>query len=161
MAKLERNISRERCLVCCKDEAFTAENVALLLSFGYEVEIVTSVNEAIQQFIAKKPSLLILDVSFLPRFSHRLIQLFKYAHRTPAVILLAPDISEVLAYLYLKEGVYEFVETPVRPEELALGVQRAAERLKVTRSRLFYLDLVTQMGLALPILGLLLYLVHG
>ncbi|MFP4243402.1 MAG: hypothetical protein ACLFTW_15650 [Chitinispirillaceae bacterium] len=156
---IQRNITRERCLVCCSKDTFTAQHVALLLSFGYEVEIVESTNEAIQQFIARKPSLLLVESSFLPRFSHRLIQLFKFAHRIPAVVLMAPDVSDVLAYLYLKEGVYEFVETPLRSEELALSIQRAAERLKVNRTRLFYTDLATQVGLALPVLGLLLYLV--
>ncbi|MFP4014767.1 MAG: hypothetical protein ACLFVQ_11825 [Chitinispirillaceae bacterium] len=157
---IHRNISRERCLVCCSKNTFTAQHVALLLSFGYEVEIVETTSQAIQQFIARKPSLLLVESSFLPRFSHRLIQLFKFAHRTPAVVLMAPDVSEVLAYLYLKEGVYEFVETPLKPEELALGIKRAAERLKVNRTRLFYMDLVTQIGLALPVLGFLIYLVN-
>ncbi len=155
---IQRNISRERCVVLSREETFTAQHAALLISFGYEVEILHSRIEAVKYFVARKPSLVVVESSFLPRFPHRLVQLFKYAHRTPAILLLGKDISEVMAYLYMKDAVYEFVETPLRSEELGLGIKRASERLKVTRSRLFSLDLITQGAMAVPVLGLLLYL---
>lgn len=159
---IHRNISRERCLVCCPEGLFTSEHAALLLSLGYEVKVVNNHNDALRSFFTVKPSLFIIHHSFLPTFPHRLIQLFKMAHRTPVILLLAEKISQVWGYLHLKnEGDFEFIETPLRIEDLALGVKLAAQRLKATRRKLFFTDLLTHVGLALPILGLLVYLISG
>jgi FixJ family two-component response regulator len=154
-----RNVSRERCLVCCPDGLFAPEHAAILISLGYEVKAVNTSGAAFRQFMAVKPSLLIVHHTFLPWFPHRLIQMFKMAHRTPAVLLLAEDVSQVLVYLHLKnEGYFEFLETPLSPEDLALGVKLASERLKNTRRKLFFTDLLTQTALALPVFALLAYL---
>jgi FixJ family two-component response regulator len=146
--------------VCCPEGLFTPEHAAILISLGYEVNAVSTSGAAFRQFMAVKPSLLVVHHTFLPWFPHRLIQMFKMAHRTPAVLLLAGDVSQVLAYLYIKnEGYFGFLETPLRPEDLALGVKLASERLKNTRKRLFFTDLLTQTALALPIFVFLAYLV--
>ncbi|MDR0308057.1 MAG: hypothetical protein LBI42_14625 [Chitinispirillales bacterium] len=156
---IHRNISRERCLVCCPRELFAPEHAALLLSLGYEVKIINDKSEALRSFITVKPSLFLIHHTFLPVFPHRLIQLFKMAHRTPTVLLMAEKITQVWGYLHLKnEGDFEFIETPLRSEEVALGVKHASQRLKATRRKLFYKDLLTHVGLALPVIGLLVYL---
>jgi len=154
-----RNISRERCLVCCPKGMFMPEHAALLFSLGYEVKLVCSRGEALREFLAVKPSLLLAHHTFLPAFPHRLIQLFRMAHRTPAVLLLAEEVTQVWGYLHLKnEGYFEFIETPLHSEDLAFGVKLASERLKTTRRWLFYMDLLTQTALALPVFALLIYL---
>jgi len=157
---IHRNISRERCLVCCPEGLFTPEHAALLLSLGYEVKVVSNHNDALRSFFAVKPSLFLIHYSFLPSFPHRLIQLFKMAHRTPVVLLLAEKITQVWGYLHIKnEGDFEFISTPLRLEDLALGIKLASQRLKATRRKLFFTDLLTHVGLALPVIGLLVYLV--
>jgi len=159
---IHKNISRERCLVCCPEELFTPEHAALLLSLGYEVKVVNNHNDALRSFFAVKPSLFLVHYSFLPVFPHRLIQLFKMAHRVPVVLLLAEKITQVGGYLHLKnEGDFEFIETPLRLEDLALGVKLASQRFKVTRRKLFFTDLLAHVGLALPVIGLLVYLISG
>jgi len=159
---IHRNISRERCLVCCPEGLFTSEHAALLLPLGYEVKVVNNHNDALRSFFAVKPSLFLIHHSFLPAFPHRLIQLFKMAHRTPVVLLLAEKITQVWGYLHLKnEGDFEFIGTPLRLEDLTLGVKLASHRLKATRRKLFLTDLLTHVGLALPVLGLLVYLIGG
>ena len=158
MNVIHRNISRERCLVCCPRELFTTEHAALLLSLGYEVKVVNDQSEALRCFINVKPSLFLIHHTFLPVFPHRLIQLFKMAHRTPTVLLLAKEITQVWGYLHLKnEGDFEFLETPLRTEDLALGVKHASQRLKATRRKLFYKDLLAYAALGMPVLGLLVW----
>jgi len=157
---IHRNISRERCLVCCPEGLFTPEHAALLLSLDYEVKVVNNHSDAIRSFFAVKPSLFLVHYSFLPAFPHRLIQLFKMAHRTPVVLFMADEITQVWSYLYLKnECDFEFIETPLRLEDLALGVKLALQKLKATRRKLFLTDLLTHAGLALPVIGLLVYLI--
>lgn|GEM_PF-5658622 len=157
---IHRNISRERCLVCCPEGLFTPEHATLLLSLGYEVKIVNCHNDALRAFFAVKPSLFLIHYSYLPSFPHRLIQLFKMAHRTPMVLLLAEQITQVWGYLHLKnEGDFEFIETPLRLEDLALGVKLASQRFKATRRKLFFKDLLTHAVLASPVIGLLVYLI--
>jgi hypothetical protein len=156
---IHRNISRERCLVCCPEGFFTPEHAAILISLDYEVKIVNTRGAALRQFLAVKPSLLIVHHTFLPSFPHRLIQLFRMAHRTPAVLLLAEEVSRVWGYLHLKnEGYFEFLGTPLRPEDLALGVKLASERLRNSRHNLFLKDFITQVALALPVFAILIYI---
>ena len=156
---VRRNISRERCLACCPEGMFTPEHAALLFSLGYEVKLVCDRNNALREFVAIKPSLLLVHHTFLPAFPYRLIQLFKMAHRTSAVLLLAEEVTQVWGYLHLKnEGYFEFLETPLRSEDLAFGVKLAAERLKSARRGFFYMDLLTQAAMALPVFALLAYL---
>ncbi len=150
--KIKRNICKERCLVCCREETISSRHIALLISAGYEVEVVRSRLDAMRAFMARKHSLLLIESLFLPAHAQRLIQLFKLAHRTPAVLYLAPEISNVFTYLYnetLTSG--EFVETPVAHKELALGIKRVSQRLKVTGRKLFLYDLLIFCTLGLPI----------
>jgi hypothetical protein len=144
--------------VCCPEKLFTPEHAAILISLGYEVQIICTRGEALRKFMVVKPSLLLVHRTFLPSFPHRLIQMFKMAHRTPAVLLLAEEVSQVWGYLHLKnEGYFGFLEVPLRPEDLALGVKIASERLKNTRRKLFFTDLLTQAALALPVFAFLAY----
>jgi len=156
---VHRNVSRERCLVCCPKGLFTPEHAAILFSLGYEIKAAGNSGDALREFLVVKPSLLLVYHTFLPAFPHRLIQLFKMAHRDPAVLLLAEEVTQVWGYLHLKnEGYFEFLETPLRPEDLAFGVKLASERLKNTRRKLFYTDLLTQAALALPVFAFLAWL---
>ena len=138
---------------------FTPEHAAILFSLGYEVKLACRRNDALREFIAVKPSLFLVHHTFLPVFPYRLIQLFKLAHRTPAVLLLAEEVTQVWGYLHLKnEGTFEFLETPLRAEDLAFGVKLASGRLKSAQRGFFYVDLLTQAAMALPVFAFLAYL---
>lgn len=157
---MHRNVSRERCLVCCPEELFTPEHAAILISLGYEVRIVPARRRALKEFMAVKPSLLIVHHTFLPTFPYRLIQLFKMSHRTPAVLLMAENMTRVWGYLHLKnEADFEFLGTPLRSEDLALGVKLATQHLRDTRHKLFVRDLTVQTAMALPVFLFLIYLI--
>jgi len=159
-AAVHRNVARERCLVCCPEPLFTPEHAAFLASLGYEVKVVGSGGgETLRAFLDAKPGLFIAHHTFLPPSPHRLAQMFRIAGRTPAVLVMADDVARAWGYLNLKHDAYiGFLNTPLSMEELALGVKLAAERLKTTRRRLFYNDLLTQAAFALPVFALLAYL---
>jgi len=158
-ATTHRNVARERCLVCCPEPLFTPGHAAFLSSLGYEVKVVGSGSETLRSFLDTKPGIFIAHRAFLPPSPHRLTQLFRIAGRTPAVLIMASDVAQTWGYLNLKRDAYiEFLSTPLSTEELALGVKLAAARLKTTRRRLFYNDLLTQAAFALPVFAFLAYL---
>jgi DNA-binding NtrC family response regulator len=153
-----KNVSRERCLILCKDQVNRSNITSLIANFGYRTDCMSVRKEAIRSFIANKHSLIMIDGCFLPAFPHRMIELFKIAHRNPAVIILSEDYADVTPYAFLNEGVFDIVKLPLRTEELAFAVRRTTEQSKLITKNHFYKDLIINIGLAIPILMLLTYL---
>ena len=160
-AEIRKNITRTRCLVCCPDTSlFTDTHEKLLSALGYDVKVISDGDKALRSFADMRPDIFIVHHTFLPASPKRLLQVFRLVHRKPAVLILTDEITQAWDYINLKYEPYiEYLKSPISsPQELALSVKLAADRLKTTGRKRFYTDLITQIAFALPVLALLVYL---
>ena len=152
------NFARSRCLVLSRDVSLRSTLNAVLPNLGYTVDLETERKNAITKFLKNRHSLILLDAQYLPRQPARLILLFKMAHRNPAVVIFSKGEKNTIAYLYLKDGIFEMIQVPFKINQLVVTVKRAGDYLRMKSRALFLRDLMVHVGLAVPVVVLLTYL---
>jgi DNA-binding response OmpR family regulator len=154
-----RNQPKKRCLLLSTDQSVIAELNALLLEAGYVVDILSDRKSALYSFLHYRHHLFVLDVSFLPRYPYRLMQLFKIAHRTPGVLILNGSGKDLTGFIYLPEGVIEIVEAPFKKDRFHSALEQIDDKISARTRELFFRDWMVQAGIAVPVIILLIYLV--
>ncbi|MDG5815531.1 hypothetical protein QA601_10600 [Chitinispirillales bacterium ANBcel5] len=151
------NIAKPRCLIVTKDLSLRFTLNTVVPELGYVVDIAENRNDAMRLFMLHRHSLLLIESALLPNYPHRLVQFFKMAHRTPAVIIFSKKDRDLSEYSYFHDGVYEVVDIPFKIENLIFVIKRTVGYMKVRSKNLFLKDFLMHAGLAAPVLFLLLY----
>ncbi len=154
-----RNRPIKRCLLLSTDQSVITELNTLLVDAGYIVDILSDRKSALHSFLHFRHHLFILDACFLPRYPYRLIQLFKIAHRTPGVLILNEPGKDLTGFIYLPEGVIEIVEAPFKKDHIYSALKKIDDKISARTRKLFFRDWMIQVGIALPVVILLIYLV--
>lgn len=152
------NIPKMRCLILSKDKQMALALEPLLHKLGYSSEVEQNRKNAVHRFLQNKPSLIISEADYLPNNPNRVVQLFKMAHRSPGVLILKNKLESIGSYSYVKDGIFTSIDKPVRTEDLIYSIKRTEDHLKMASKIFFLKDVLVNVGLALPLLVLLTYL---
>lgn len=126
----------------------------------FQMDFAPTRKEALRRFLQSKHALLCVDAEFLPRFPYRLEQLFKIAHRTPAVLILNHNGKNILGFRFLKECVIDVVPVPVEQNGLKKDLNDLVQRSRQRTHRQFTKQVSVLGGVMVPLVILLLYLIY-
>ena len=110
------------------DEASILSVVSTLLrKEGHEVMPVLGGEKAEEELLTSPFDLMISDIHMTPITGIDLLKFVKRERSHMAVIVLTGDSSVTTAVEAMKEGAFDYVTKPFKPDELAITVQRALE----------------------------------
>lgn len=157
---LTSNRSGFRCLVLSTSHKAVEFLRTILPGMNFKTDFVQTRKEALRLFLQSKHTLLCVDAEFLPRFPYRLEQLFKIAHRTPAVLILNHSEKNILGFKFLKECVIDVVPEPLEQNRLSQVLNDVVQKSRKRTHRQFYKQVSVLAGVMIPLFILLLYLYY-
>jgi len=118
------------------DEADIRELVAGILDDeGYATRTARDSDEALQAVIARRPSLIFLDIwlqgSRLDGL--QLLDAFKQEHPELPIVMISGHGNIETAVAAIKQGAYDFIEKPFKADRLVLIAERALETSRLKR----------------------------
>ena len=98
-----------------------------LVNEGYRVESALSGNEALRQYRAIKPSLIVLDINLPEIDGYEICRLIRKESRTPIIMLTArtDDVDKIVG---LEIGADDYLAKPFNPRELVARVKAVLRR---------------------------------
>ncbi len=158
LRSFEKN--RPRLLVICRNAAVRNDLVTLLTGYGYYVDYVDTRKAGIESFQEHKQPIVIMDVPALTPSPGRVFRLFRVYRRNPVLLIAASREEETRLYPYLRSGVFDIVQLPLRTEYLPFVLRRLMEHSRLANQNEFLRGLLGVVFAFLPLwIGLLLYLI--
>jgi DNA-binding NtrC family response regulator len=151
--------SRHRVLVVSRSVELRNELVTLLSGYGYFVEFCHSRMEGMRKFRAHKQSIVILDMSVLRSFPHRLFWFIRMIRKNTIVLIAAHRKDEAEAVQRLDLGAYDILHLPLKMDFLKLTLNRALAHHRLIVENLFVKNVMFFGLLMLPLWALLAYLI--
>ncbi|MBN1306529.1 MAG: hypothetical protein JXA18_01330 [Chitinispirillaceae bacterium] len=155
---LIHNRTPQRCLILSENTQLVQSLKTILKEREIYSDSFNDRKSALKSFFLYRHAFFLLDATFLPRHPHRLLQLFKMAHRTPGVIIFNGIRKNIVGFKYIKDSIIEIVEAPIDESSIRYTLDLVDERLRSRTRNLFIRDLLIQAGVAIPVLILLVYL---
>lgn len=152
------NIAKKRCLILINDNLIQSTVETLLNKTGYIVDVVKTRKKALSVFLQYKHSLVFIDEESLPRYPYRLLQFYKAAHRTPGIIIFRKSEKDLSGYCLVNDGAIEIIDVPFTIEDIVVALKQTDSYMCAFSKSLFYKDFLILLGLAIPVMLLLTYL---
>ena len=149
---LTNNNTLRRCLVLSAYTEIQNITSSIFNELNLLPDFANSWKEALGYFLQYKHFLLLVDARFLPRFPYRLLQLFKIAHREPAVVVLNETGKNLAGFYRLDDCCIKIIEPPVSPEKLSAALREAEGVLRTRVHSAFIKNMAVQIGVLLPLL---------
>jgi DNA-binding response OmpR family regulator len=156
------NESPKRCLILSTHPEIQNLLIPLFKELHMIPDFVQSRKNALNHFLQYKHSLVVIDASFLPRFSYRLVQIFKIAHREPAVVVLNDTGKSLAGFEQLDGYCVRVVDEPFAINGLRGALADVADVMRRMVQAAFMKNLLVQVGVLVPLVGLIVYfLIRG
>jgi two-component system response regulator AtoC len=122
-----------RVLVVDDEENLRLVLRTILKRAGYEVEVATSGEEALEKVESFGPDVILTDVR-MPKMSGLDLLAALKAKQSPATVIVMSAYGSVdLAIEAMKAGAYDYVPKPFKPDEILLTLRKAEERETLRR----------------------------
>ena len=117
--------TRQKKILMVEDDELFRRSTARILSDSYQVEVASSVAEALETMRSYEPDLIMLDMMLPDQSGMELLRNMRdRAVRPPVIVLTAVDrIPTVVESM--REGATNFLTKPLRYEELLLSIEQA------------------------------------
>lgn len=148
----------KRCLVLSLYPEIHSLLIPLCEEFNLLPDFMVYRKSALSYFLQYKHSLIIVDAHFLPRFAFRLVQLFKIAHREPAVVVLNDTGKSLAGFERLSGYCVRVVEEPFTHGGVQVVLAEAVGVMNRMVQAVFVKNLLVQIGIVVPLVGLMVYL---
>jgi two-component system response regulator AtoC len=122
-----------RILVVDDEENLRLVLRTILKRAGYEVEVATSGEEALEKVESFGPDVILTDVRMPKMSGLDLLSALKAKHAPATVIVMSAYGSVDLAIEAMKAGAYDYVQKPFKPDEILLTLRKAEERETLRR----------------------------
>jgi len=153
--------NRPRLLVVCRNPAVRNDLVTLLTGYGYYVDYESSRQAGIESFQEHKQPIVILDVPALTPSPARVFRLFRVYRRNPVLLIAASKEEEARIYPYMRSGVYDIVQLPLRTEYLQFILRRLMEHSRLMNQNEFFGYVLAIIIAFAPVwMALLFFFVH-
>ena len=124
---------KQRILIADDDEPGRSGLAALLGIWGYEVQEAVDGKDALERASAFRPAVVIADMVMPVIDGLGLLKPLAAAVPEAAVILLTAHGSIETAVSAMREGAYDYITKPVDPRRLRVLVEKAVEKVQVSR----------------------------
>jgi DNA-binding NtrC family response regulator len=115
------------------DEAGVRQSLQLVFNKSYRVMEAPSADEAIQKLTEEKPDLVLLDIMMPGADGLAVLKQIKSIHPDCQVIMLTGLNTARTAFAAKGTGAFDYVTKPFDIEELRLRVERAMEKVQLSR----------------------------
>ncbi|MBN1760974.1 MAG: hypothetical protein JW863_21785 [Chitinispirillaceae bacterium] len=132
--------------------------IPLCKEFNLNPDFLLDRKSALSYFLQYKHPIIVVDAQFLPRFAYRLVQIFKIAHREPAVVVLNDTGKSLAGFEQLDGYCVRVVDEPYSIDGLRGALADVADVMSRMVKAVFVKNLLVQLGIVLPLVGLVLYL---
>ncbi len=122
-----------RVLVVDDEENIRLVLRTLLKRAGYEVEVATNGEEAVEKFESFGPDVVLTDVRMPKMNGIDLLTALKAKGSLATLIVMSAYGSHDLAIEAMKAGAYDYVAKPFKPDEILLTLRKAEERETLRR----------------------------
>ncbi|MFC1888969.1 sigma-54-dependent transcriptional regulator [Thermodesulfobacteriota bacterium] len=117
-------------ILLVEDEEYLAESIKRTLkSFGYDIRIASHPGDGMRMMLELDPDLIILDLALPPSFHIRegleFFQRVLEGRRNTKIIILTGQGTDNEAIRCIRQGADDFLFKPVKPEVLAIVIERA------------------------------------
>lgn len=155
---LTNNEATKRCLILSRYSDIRTLLTPLCEEFNLIPDFIFDRKSALNYFLQYKHSFIVIDAQFLPRFAFRLVQIFKIAHRQPAVLILNSSGNNLAGFEWLEGYYIRVVEHPFTADGIRNAISEAINQTNRIVRAVFVKNLLVQSGIAVPLIMLLLYL---
>ncbi|MBK7641628.1 MAG: response regulator transcription factor [Planctomycetes bacterium] len=115
------------------DDALRKATTRLLASHGFEVRAFATGEEFLDKYDVAHSGCLLLDLRLPGQSGLELQQTLELRGATPPIVFLTGHADVPTSVFAMKRGAIDFLEKPVREEELVAALERALERDTSTR----------------------------
>ncbi len=116
------------------DDAGLRQSLGLLLQeSGHEVVANGDAEQALEGALTDQPDLILCDVRMPKMDGLTFLQQFRSNHGDAMVIMMSAYGNEDAALAAMREGAYDYLQKPFRPEEVVLTLRKAEERERLRR----------------------------
>ncbi len=122
-----------RVLVVDDEENLRLVLRTLLRRNGYEVEVASTGEEALERVESFGPDFVLTDVRMPKMSGLSLLTALRAKHSPATVIVMSAYGSVDLALEAIKAGAYDYIQKPFKPEEVLLVLRKAEERESLRR----------------------------
>jgi two-component system response regulator AtoC len=121
-------------LLIVDDDADLRQSLSLLLrEAGYDVVAEADPEEALRRAIAEEFDLILCDVK-MPRMDGlAFLRRYRAERGAALIIMMSAYGAEDAALAAMREGAYDYIRKPFRPDEVTMTVRKAEERERLRR----------------------------
>jgi two-component system response regulator AtoC len=121
-------------LLIVDDDVGLRQSLALLLGeSGYQVEAECDPERALQRASAEAFDLILCDVRMPKMDGLTFLRRYRADQGEALLIMMSAYGSEDAAIAAMREGAYDYLQKPFRPDEVTMTIRKAAEREKLRR----------------------------
>jgi len=120
-------------LLVVDDEAGVRQSLQLVFNRTYRVFEATSAEEAVEKVTAERPDVVLLDIVMPGTDGLAVLKQMKSIHPDCQVIMLTALNTARTAFTAKGTGAFDYVTKPFDVEELRLRVERAYEKIELSR----------------------------
>src|SRR5215210_6318270 len=121
-------------LLIIEDDGDVRQSLALLLGeAGYVAETESDPARALARATAEDFDLVLCGVKLTGMDGLSFLRRFRAEGGTALIIMLSPQGMEEAALAALREGAYDYVHLPFKPDEVVMAVRKAEERERLRR----------------------------
>jgi PAS domain S-box-containing protein len=116
------------------DERDIREGSERILSrMGYQLQTAARGDEALEIFAKVRPAIVLLDLKMPGMDGMEVLQRLRVLDPSLLVIVITGYATVETAIEAMKQGAYDFIPKPFEPDQLRIVVNRAAEKIRLTR----------------------------
>jgi two-component system response regulator AtoC len=121
-------------LLIVDDDAGLRQSLALLLGeSGYQIEAESDPERALERASADAFDLILCDVRMPKMDGLTFLRRYRAGEGDALLIMMSAYGNEDAAIAAMREGAYDYLQKPFRPDEVLITIRKAAEREKLRR----------------------------
>ncbi|MDO8943395.1 MAG: response regulator, partial [Desulfobacterales bacterium] len=105
----------------------------ILRRMGYDVLKAARGDDALKLIDASRPEIVLLDLKMPGKDGMEVLAHIRQQHPNILAIIITGYATVDAAIAAMKRGAYDFIPKPFEPDQLRIVINRAAERVRLTR----------------------------
>jgi len=130
---LENSIETTHILVVDDEKDIRDGSERILSRVGFQVMTASRGDEALDMLKKEKPSIVFLDLKMPGMGGMEVLEQIKEIDETILVIIITGFATVETATKAMKQGAYDFIPKPFEPDQMRIVVNRAWEKIRLTR----------------------------
>ncbi|MBA4394721.1 MAG: hypothetical protein C0407_14315, partial [Desulfobacca sp.] len=132
-AEVNREIEGIRVLIVDDERDIRDASERILSRLGFQIATAKRGEEALQVFKEAHPAIVLLDLKMPGMDGMEVLKHLREWDPSIMVIVITGYATVETAIEAMKQGAYDFISKPFEPDQLRIVVNRAAEKIRLTR----------------------------